>query len=140
MALIRLNPRYKIVSEGGGYLAYDRRADIFYHYEGDGPRPSYATMVAEGCYQLRDPDTSEIVGHQVENWEYAFLRQYPDIAALWRRTPLYFRTRYPAEALLGRLWRMFVSGASDGGPSSATATPDTARLIRAIESYCTVQP
>ena len=64
-------------------LDYERRWDILYLSLRE-PRPA-ASMDVDGQIWARViPDSGEIVGFEIEEFEHRFLAHHPDLAAAWR--------------------------------------------------------
>jgi hypothetical protein len=68
-------------------MSYNREIDtLFIRLDAFGGL-HVACYLDDGVYALFDPETMEVVGFQVENWEKAFLNIHPDLKQFWPTSP-----------------------------------------------------
>jgi uncharacterized protein YuzE len=63
---------------------YDAELDTLFVYFNDGPLPGVYDYVGGEVWVLYDPETLQVIGFQVENFEAVFLRKYAEVALLWQ--------------------------------------------------------
>jgi hypothetical protein len=66
-------------------VRYDARRDTLTIHVG-APRPAVSYDVRGEAWIRYVPDTREVVGIEIEDFEGAFLKQHPELATLWRST------------------------------------------------------
>ena len=95
------------------HLDYDRQLDTLFLFLGGGPAPqSVACYLRDGVYALFDPETMQVVGFQVEEWQALFLKKEPALMATWKKSKWYVQPpARPVDVRQG-VYRMIVPFAS----------------------------
>ena len=65
---------------------YDQNLDTFFVHVGPQARPGVSLYLNDEIYIRYDPQTGEVIGLQVENWERVFLKHHPQAASQWQAT------------------------------------------------------
>jgi len=68
-------------------MSYDSETDTLYIHLDVFSGLHVACYLDDGVYALFDPETMEVVGFQVENWERVFLSIHSDLKDYWSLDP-----------------------------------------------------
>ena len=99
------------------HIDYDRQLDTLFLFLGDGPAPqSVACYLRDGVFALFDPESMQVVGFQVEEWQATFLKKQPGLMATWKKSQWFVRPpARPADVRQG-VYRMLRPFAPSGTP------------------------
>ena len=64
-------------------LDYDKDTDIMYVRHAQ-PRPGTNIDISEEVWLRIEPETGEILGFEIDDFELVFLKRHPELAALWK--------------------------------------------------------
>lgn len=98
------------------WARYDSESDHVIIYFNGRPQPAVSVYTEDNLYVMVAPDSHQIVGLQVENWERSFVPAHKELQTVWSQLKQVLETEQPVNALLQMLalWTVSVLQNTNG--------------------------
>lgn len=83
-------------------LSYDKNGDILTISQWPG-RPATSVDIGGEFWVRADPSTGEVLGFEIEGFQHLFLKNHPELSALWGHSPELEFAQQSARILLKEL-------------------------------------
>ena len=87
--------------------SYDKQHDTLFLYR-EPKRPGTSLDIGGHLWLRFDPDTLDILGFEIENFEQVFLVRYPELGINWKKVKSHIAKRAPPDGVLSDYLRLLL--------------------------------